>query len=225
MGEQPAVVEPPLLLIICWVDLTNPWCYLAKRRLESVTSMFERPAQVRVRYRAIEAEPGCPAPALPPVQLAAVRAQLGEEQLPSALDGLVPSVSFDACRVVALALASGGLAQQAAVLERLFRAYFAEGRSIQDHASLQRLAAEAGLDERRLSAVLAGQQYVDDVLADQQQAVESGVDVLPYIDVGQSRVIRGPASAQQLLDAMRAAWAEMDVTGMPAGPPSRPAGS
>ena len=88
--------------------------------------------------------------------------------------------SFDAHRLVALGLAQGGPALQAAVLERLYSAHFTEGKAIDDIETLQRLGAEAGLDGRRVSAVLAGDEYADHVRADEEAAVDIGITGVPF---------------------------------------------
>jgi predicted DsbA family dithiol-disulfide isomerase len=46
-------------------------------------------------------------------------------------------------------------ALQNALVERLFRAYFAEGEDLTDHATLVRLAAEVGLPEGEIEGRLA----------------------------------------------------------------------
>jgi predicted DsbA family dithiol-disulfide isomerase len=70
----------------------------------------------------------------------------------AAADGLeyhlgdgVTGNTLDAHRLLHLAAERG---RQDAALERFYRAYFTEGRSLFDDASLTALAVEAGLDER-----------------------------------------------------------------------------
>lgn len=210
-GEQRIGIEPAVLSVEVWVDVASPWCYLAKRRLEQAIAAFERPGQVQVRYRGIEVGSDAEASAAgaPDVDVTAALRAAG---LGADLARVVPGATFDAHRVVALALASGGPAQQAAALERLFHARFAEGRSVTDHASIQRLGAEAGLDERRLGAVLAGEQYTDDVLADRREAQRRGIDQVPVAVFGAQNVLGGRREEADLLAALRSAWQELDVS-------------
>ena len=51
---------------------------------------------------------------------------------------------------------------------------------IDDIETLQRLGAEAGLDGRRLSAVLAGSEYGEQVRADERAATEVGITGVPF---------------------------------------------
>ncbi len=70
------------------------------------------------------------------------------------VDAQIEANTFDAHRLVALGLAQGGHALQAAVLERFFSAHFAEGKALDDIETLQRIGGEAGStgDARPLSS-------------------------------------------------------------------------
>jgi predicted DsbA family dithiol-disulfide isomerase len=96
------------------------------------------------------------------------------------IDKQIRANSFNAHRLVALGLAQGGHALQGAVLERMFSAHFAEGKVIDDIEALQRLGAEAGLDGRRLAAVLASDDYTQEVRDDEEAAVDIGITGVPF---------------------------------------------
>ena len=181
-----------------WVDLIWPACYVAKRRLEAAVSASAQPAEVSVTYRAFRLDPDAPRgdAASAFVQLARIggtdvdraREAVEATAIDARPDGIVmhlddirPADTLDAHRTIALARAMGGLALQSAVLERLFAAQFAEGRQLDDDAVLLRLGAEAGLDERRLAAVLASDEYLEEVAADERAAAQIGITTLPFI--------------------------------------------
>lgn len=183
-----------------WVDLVSAECYLAKRRLEEAVSGFEHPSEVQVRYRAFEL--GAPAPA---VTDELVREAAGEG-LRIGAAGRDPSSTFDAHRMVQMARAQGGPALQGAVLERLFSAHFAEGRKLDDHEALQRLGAEAGLDERRLAAILAEAQYTREVRADEQEAAQLGIEQVPTVRVNLDDGVAGLRTTEDYLTLLQDAW-------------------
>jgi predicted DsbA family dithiol-disulfide isomerase len=114
------------------------------------------------------------------------------------IDAQVDANSFDAHRLIALGLEQGGPALQGAVLERLFSAHFSEGKSIDDHESLQRLGAEAGLDGRRVAAVLAGEDYADTVRADEKEAAELGITAVPFFVANRQVALTGAHSVEVL---------------------------
>lgn len=211
-----------------WADVVCPWCYIGKHRLEQAIAGSQHPAEVTVRYHAFQLDPGVPVGGDVSTleHLAASHggdldsARRTTEQVTAAArpDGIgmdfehqLRANSFDAHRLVALGLAQGGPALQAAVLERLFSAYFAEGKAIDDRQALQRLGAEAGLDERRLASVLASDEFGDQVRADERMAREIGIDGVPFV-MGNGRVaVTGAQSVEtfgKLIDAALAEAAE-----------------
>jgi predicted DsbA family dithiol-disulfide isomerase len=115
--------------------------------------------------------------------------------------------------MVQLGLASGGPAEQSAVLERLYSAHFTEGRAIDDVATLQRLAAEAGLDERRVAAVLAADDYAEQVREDEAMATRLGIHAVPHLVAGTppgAVALSGAQPLDTVLDALRTAWERLE---------------
>ena len=187
-----------------WADVVCPWCYLGKRRLELAIAESAHPAEVTVTYRAYELDPGSPRGSGESVlawlartdgtDLAGARETAERPATIARPDGLDIDVdsqlranSFDAHRLVALGLAQGGPALQGAVLERMFSAHFSEGKAVDDIETLQRLGAEAGLDGRRVSAVLAGDEYAEEVRGDEEAARDLGITGVPFY-MGNRRV-------------------------------------
>lgn len=125
----------------------------------------------------------------------------------AAQDGLVLNFgtavkarSFDAHRLVALAREMGGPALEQAALERMFSAHFVEGLPIDDHGVLQRISAEAGMDERRVSAVLAAESYAEKVRADEAEAQRLGVTSVPFVHAGSGVTLSGAQSVDTYLE-------------------------
>jgi len=189
------------LALDVWVDLVSPACYVAKHRLEVAVSASAHPAEVTITYRSLELDAHPPTDGSDTVAAQQARIhQVSEEAATAALealavearpdgvaidvDALRPVRTHDAHRLLAASRAMGGPALQGAVLERLFAAYFTEGKAIDDQAVLLRLGAEAGVDERRLAAILASDDYEAEVAADQQAAAERGITSVPFVLAG-----------------------------------------
>ena len=223
----PPVAAPEVKLAVdVWADLTSAWCYLGKRRLERAITAFEHPHAVRVRYRSFERL--WPEGTIPPVtgagdayaaalfSPARAKSAAADEGLVLDIENAVPASTFDAHRLMHLGAAEGGLALQAAVAERMFSAHFCEGRALDDPLVLQRVAPEAGLDEHRVAAVLAGDEYAEDVQADQREAVRLQLSAVPFV-LADRRIARaGPQPAGELLMLLREAWQAREA-GSPAG--------
>lgn len=201
------------IVLDVWADTVCPWCYIGKHRIEQAISASERPAEVTVTYHAFQLDPDTPVGSGRSVaeRLAekygtdragglAMAHRAAEAARPDGIN-IVPELqreanSFDSHRLVALGLAQGGPALQAAVLERMFSAHFTEGRQIDDHEVLQRVGAEAGLDERRLGAVLASDDYADRVRADLSAAAEMGIRSVPFTLANQRVALTGAHSVE-----------------------------
>jgi predicted DsbA family dithiol-disulfide isomerase len=69
---------------------------------------------------------------------------------------------------------------QLAVAERLFRAYFSEGRHVGHDTDLADLGAEAGLERDEVLAALGDGRYAADVRADIDQARAYGINGVPF---------------------------------------------
>jgi predicted DsbA family dithiol-disulfide isomerase len=85
--------------------------------------------------------------------------------------------TLDAHRLLHLAADRG---RQDAALERFYRAYFTEGRSLFDDTSLSALAIAAGLDAADVSTVLAGDRYAAAVANDIREAQALGANGVPF---------------------------------------------
>ncbi len=90
--------------------------------------------------------------------------------------------------------------------ERLLHAYFTEGRSVSDLSALAELAAEVGLDGERVGAVLASDEYADDVRADEARAVELGSTGVPFFVLDGRFGVPGAQPPDVLLRLLHRAW-------------------
>ena len=84
--------------------------------------------------------------------------------------------TFDAHRMVHLAAAHG---LQDAMNERLLIAHFTEGELVSEHATLRRLASEAGLPTDEVDETLASDRYADAVREDEATAHALGIGAVP----------------------------------------------
>ena len=94
--------------------------------------------------------------------------------------------------------------------EAFKKAYFTEGRSVQDHESILDIASEIGLDTAEVEAVLKSDRYAEQVRADEQLAHQLGINGVPFFLFESKWAVNGtqPAQAllQALLQALRHVW-------------------
>jgi predicted DsbA family dithiol-disulfide isomerase len=213
-----------------WSDVVCPWCYIGHRRFEKGLAAFEHSGDVEVVYHSFELDPAIePGQATRVLEMLSAKygmsvaqAAQAEDRVAAtaAADGLGYTVdrtvgnTFDAHRLMHLA---GDLGRADALLQRLYKAYFAEGRSVFDAASLAALAGDAGLDPGEARRVLDDGSYADAVRADEDQAREVGIDSVPFFVIDWKYGFSGARPAELLTEALREAWA----AGPSSGEPSR----
>jgi predicted DsbA family dithiol-disulfide isomerase len=204
-----------------WSDIVCPWCYIGKRRFEQGLAEFGHPGEVEVVYHAFELDPSIPpGDGTPVLDLLAAKYGMSREQArdaeasvaaKAAADGLaftsgrVMGNTFDAHRLVRLGLDRG---LQGQVLQRLYEAYFGEGRPVFGQADLTGLAGAAGLDVAEARQVLADGSYADAVRADEDQARSLGISGVPFVVLDSKYGVSGAQPAGTFAAALAQAWAE-----------------
>ena len=205
-----------------WSDLVCPWCYLGKRRFERALESFGHRDEVTVVYRSFELDPSAPAGVTTATVerladkygMTAQQADDAQRQMEQRaaqdglefrMDGLRSGNTRDAHRLLHLAKAHG---VQAALAERLHRAYFTEQASIFDHSSLTELAVEAGLDRDDVTRVLASQEYGDAVDTDEEMARALGANGVPLFIIDRRYGISGAQPPEVIEQVLDQAWAD-----------------
>lgn len=219
------------LRVEVWSDIACPWCYVGKRRLEAALAEFPHRDEVVVVWRAFELDPSAPRERDRSVtyasrlatkygtstdQAAGMIARMTETAKGDGLDFRFDRIrsgnTFDAHRVIHLAGEKSAKLQDV-VKERLLRAYMTEGELMGDHETLVRLAAEAGLDPERVRAMLASDEYADEVRDDENEAAELGIGGVPFFVIGNVYAVSGAQPKEILLAALDKAWAEVEGEG------------
>jgi len=209
-----------------WSDVICPWCYIGKRHLELALAEFEHADQVEVVWRSFELDPQAPTDSVADLastlaakyrtdrdgalammdRVAGVAAGVG---LHYRFDLAHRSNTFDAHRVVHLALEHGGATLQGAVKERLFAGYFTEGADLADADTLTRLAAEAGLDTDDVAGVLGSDRFAAEVRHDEIEARELGITGVPFFLIAGVGGVGGAQPPDRLLQMLQRAWAKL----------------
>jgi predicted DsbA family dithiol-disulfide isomerase len=127
-----------------------------------------------------------------------------EEGLQYRLAGTVTGNTLDAHQLVHLAREDG---HQDAMIERLYRAYFSEGRSVFDQESLVELAHDVGLDRDTARATLSEGRYVSAVRDDIELARRIGISGVPFFVIDGRYGISGAQPSATFLEALTTATA------------------
>jgi len=179
-------------------DTVCPWCYLGKRRFE--LALAARPQyEARVTWRPFELNPDVPVEGVDRETFMAARMpdQARLEQSHAELErlGEASGIEFrfdlidripNTRRSHLLIAHAARFGLQAAVKDRIMRAYFEEGSDIGDLDQLVRLASEVGLSAAEARNALILRVGQDGVVAAERHAAVLGITGVPtYIFDGQ----------------------------------------
>jgi predicted DsbA family dithiol-disulfide isomerase len=210
--------SPSALTIDIVSDVVCPWCYVGKRRLEAALGeLAAREPGLRpvVRWHPFQLNPDLPAEGVdrrayltakfggpePAAQIyERVRAAGAAVGIAFAFERILRQPNtLDAHRLVSWAQRQGGAD---ALVERLFQAYFLEGRGVGERDVLATLAGEAGQDGGAARAYLASGHGADEVAAMDRRARELGIDGVPFFVFNHRVGVSGAQEEATLLAAI-----------------------
>ncbi len=205
-----------------WSDIACPWCYIGKHRFESGLARFAHRDQVEVIWRSYQLDPDAPRTTdktlnevlaekhgMSLAQATVLNAQLSATAANEGLDYHFErtrySNSFDAHRLIQFARGRG---RQGEMEERLFKAYFSEGKAIGDKDTLVELAADVGLDAGEAGAVLMSDTHADDVRADIARGAGLGIRGVPFFVIDGRYGVSGAQLPEAFQQVLRQVWTE-----------------
>ncbi|NUN68182.1 MAG: DsbA family oxidoreductase [Bacteroidetes bacterium] len=188
-----------------WSDVMCPFCYIGKRHFEAALQEFPGRGSVTVEWKSFQLNPGmvtdpsrninqylAEIKGISLEQAQAMNARVTEMAKDAGLtydfDKAIVANSFDAHRLSHFAKRFG---TQDEVEERLFRAYFTEGKNTADHDTLVQLAADAGLDADAVRTMLAGKDFAEDVERDIYEAQQVGARGVPFFVFDEKYAVSG----------------------------------
>ena len=214
----------PSLVVDVVSDVVCPWCYIGKRKLEAALAALharEPDVHSKVRWHAFQLNPDLPRAGIP--RSAYLEAKFGGKARAAEIYARVQGVgaqvgiefdferitrqpnTLDAHRLIAWAQERG---DAGALVERLFRAYFIEGRVIGDREELIAAAVACGLQEPEARGLLASDALRVEVEAESREAQDSGITGVPFFIFNGRTAVAGAHDPSTLLEAIDAARAE-----------------
>jgi len=201
--------------VIC--DLSCPWSYIGKRRLERTIELLEIPVKI-AWYPYLQA-PDIPPGGIPrkdwlarthgsPTQ---IRAALEPVKVAGLQDGI--EFDFDAIKVMPNTLDAHRMVRWAAehgkageMAERIYQQFFLEGQDISDVDVLAQAAEDIGLMDRfKARKMLESQMDLDAVWEDIKKARELKLKLVPAYIIAGKYAILGVDEPMTLAKAIQAA--------------------
>lgn len=204
--------------VLIFSDVVCPWCYLGVVRFERAAALHTiiTGEPVDISLRAYQLDPDAPAGAVPTLDY--YDQKFGDSERATALvdqivaAGKITGIdfnfteavrgnTFDAHRLLTWAESAGpGLQRELA--QELWRAYFLEGADVSDHDTLAARAGIVGLDIDRADAILASDEYADEVHLQRDAAREAGITSVPTIIIEGQYAISGAQSQDDYVQAL-----------------------
>lgn len=199
-----------------------PFCYIGKRRFDEAFAQFEHKDKVEIIWKSFMLSPELKTdPSKNINQFLAEHKGISLEEATGMNDyvtnmaaqaGLtydfskaVVANSFNAHRFSHFAKQYG---KQNEAEEKLFAAYFTEGKNIDDAETLMAMAAELGLDVTKFASIMSSGAYAKDVMADIEEAQELGIRGVPFFVLNRKYAISGAQETAVFLDTLQKAYVE-----------------
>ncbi|MBK9500513.1 MAG: DsbA family oxidoreductase [Leptospiraceae bacterium] len=202
-----------------WSDIMCPFCYIGKRKFEAALEKFPNKDKVEIIWRSYQLDPNIKAQPDKDIYtyLAEAKGQslewskkMHENVINMAksvgleynFDKAVIANSFDAHRLIQLAKKHGlGDAME----ERLFKAYFTEGKNFADHDTLATIGDEIGLDKNEILSMLQSDDLADNVHSDVEQGMRLGLRGVPFFVFNRQIGVAGAQDPEIFLQALQEA--------------------
>jgi len=196
-----------------WSDIACPWCFIGKRKFEAGAAEFG--GDVEVEYHSFELSPDTPVDFDGSEHDYLVGRGFPADKIDGMLDrvtGIAESVGlhydYDALQHTNTVLAhqlihyAKARGRQLEMTERLLAAYFEQGRHVGRVADLADLAAELGFDRDDVVRSLTANEYLDAVRADQELAIEYGIQGVPFFVIDGKYGVSGAQDASTFANAL-----------------------
>jgi predicted DsbA family dithiol-disulfide isomerase len=205
-----------------WSDVMCPFCYIGKRRFEEALNAFPQKDEITVEWKSFQLNPYMKTdPGININEYLAeakgwtldyarrmnnhVTEMAAEVGLTYDFDKAVVANSFNAHRLSHLAK-KHGLGE--AMEETLFKAYFTEGKNIDDSDTLTELAVSVGLDAGEVKKTLESDAYADGVKHNIAEAQSLGIHGVPFFVLNDKYGISGAQAVPVFTQTLEKSYAE-----------------
>jgi len=205
-----------------WSDVVCPFCYIGKRKFEKALEGFEAKDKVEIVWRSFQLDPE-----MEYVPGQSVHEYLGKRKGGSAAEGkrmndamtamakevgleydfdkAIITNTLDAHRLIHLAKEHG---LQGQMKERLFKAYYTEGKNVGDIDTLVQLGEEVGLPADAVRSMLQSDAYKQEVKEDQYIAAQVGARGVPFFVFNDKYAVSGAQQPEVFAQVLDKVWEE-----------------
>lgn len=216
INPKKEIMSSEKIKVEIWSDVMCPFCYIGKRKFETALAQFKDKDKVEIVWKSFQLNADLKTdPSKNTIQHLAESKGWTMEYTNSTVQhvmemaegvGLhydfnkaVVANSFDAHRLIQFAKSKN---KGDAAEERLFKAYFTEGKNTADHTVLLQLGKEIGLEETELKQVLDSDAFAKEVKNDIQEAEKIGVSGVPFFVFNRKYAVSGAQDPEVFLKSL-----------------------
>lgn len=208
-----------------WSDIACPFCYIAKHHFERALEQFPHKDKVELEWKSYQLNPNVPddthgeslidsfvrEKGMSKQQAEGVFSNVVNLAKQSSLDfhmeRVVVANTINAHRLSHLAKSKSKKAQND-IEELLFKAYFTEGKNINDKDTLIEIGINGGLEKQELENLFNSHNFADKVIADIQEASVLGITSVPFFVFNRKYAISGAQPSSAFLDMLNKVYNE-----------------
>jgi predicted DsbA family dithiol-disulfide isomerase len=211
-----------VIKIEIWSDIACPFCYIGKRKFEQALAKFEHKDKVEVEWKSFLLDPNkVTDPTVKIKESLAKRKGISIEEaekmsdyvtqaarpvgLDYNFDKMIVANTFKSHRLLHFAKTKG---KQNELKEALLKAYFLDGKNIDDNKTLTEIAIENGLNNTEVEVFLNSTEYTDQVNTDISEAQEIGVQGVPFFVFNRKFAVSGAQDSEVMLNTLEKAYSE-----------------
>ena len=205
-----------------WSDVMCPFCYMGKRKFENALEVFPGKDEIELEWKSFQLAPDMETSPDKSIhqylaehkgfnledakrmneRVTAMAAKVG---LTYNFDKAVVANSFNAHRFGHFAKQQG---KQNEAEEKLFQAYFTEGKNIDDIQTLAQIGTKIGLNADEIIKSLQGNSYTEEVKADIDEANQLGVQGVPFFVFNRKYAVSGAQESETFTQVLTKSYGE-----------------
>ena len=210
------------LKVQIWSDVMCPFCYIGKRKIEEAISQFDNKDSIEIEWKSFELDPRFVATSGETIadhlaekygrDIDWAQSMLENTTQTAKSNGLdfhfekaILANSLNAHRLLHLAKKHN---RSNELKELLFKAYFTEGKNVNDWNTLEEIGQKAGLHIDEIKQLIDTDTYTKEVRQDEQEAQSIGVTGVPFFVFDNKYAVSGAQPTEVFLKTLEKAWEE-----------------
>lgn len=206
-----------------WSDIMCPFCYIGKRNYEEALAKFKDSKDIEIVWKSFQLDPSISMEKVTKSTYEYIAERKGwtlkqckelhesvtqtakKAGLTYNFDNAKVSNSFNAHRIIQFAKTKGWGDQAE---EQFFKAYFTDGKDLNDKNDLVTIGKLIGLSESEIETALTDETYANAVRTDIQEASLLGIQGVPFFVMNRKYAVSGAQDPQVFLQTIEKAFEE-----------------